>query len=221
MCGRFILGDGTWANYHTDLSILWGTTSRISYNIKPTEPIDIVWRDLGRLATGTARWWFVPHWFKNAASEWKATTFNARIETAHDKPVFRAAWRNGRCLVPATGYYEWTGTRGNKKPWFIAPKQNLPVFFFAGLFARDADGQPSCAILTRAADPALEDLHPRMPVMLGSDELMPWLETGETDAATIETLGTSWRGQFDRRPVRPFKLADEGPELIEPAEFDL
>jgi len=115
MCGRFILGDSNWAAYHQTVSMAY------MHN-------DILRAD-------AARWWFVPHWHRGPAADWKATTFNTKIETAHEKPSFRTAWERGRCIIPASGYYEWTGAKGQKTPWFISPQTNLPVFFFAGLYA--------------------------------------------------------------------------------------
>lgn len=215
MCGRFILGDGTWAEYHEALSFIRDARGSVSYNIKPTEAISIALREQGHIAAASARWWFVPHWFRDDTAKWKATTFNARIESAADKPVFRAAWRANRCLVPASGYYEWTGETGHKQPWYISVEQNVPVFFFAGLYAARPDGSLTCAILTRAADPEIAHLHPRMPIILTSDEMMPWLDREMPDVEAIDQLGTGWTGRYIARRVRPFGIADDGPELIE------
>lgn len=221
MCGRFILGDGSWAEYHDALSVIRGATGRVSYNIKPTETVSLAYNGAGGLEAGAARWWFVPHWHRGEVKEWKATTFNARIESAHEKPVFRAAWTAGRCILPASGYYEWTGEKGRKQPWLITVEQNLPVFFFAGLKAARPDGSLTCAILTRAADPSIRHLHPRMPVFLSSEELLPWLDAATPDEYVVATLGTGWSGRYLTRRVRPFGIADDGPELIEADGFDL
>lgn len=221
MCGRFMIGDENWASYHGALSILRGATTRRRYNIKPTETIDLAAATPEGLVAATARWWFIPGFFRGAAAEWKATTFNARIETAAEKPVFRTAWTRGRCVIPASGYYEWTGERGHKQPWFVTVEQNLPVFLFAGLWAARPDGSLTAAILTRAADPQIAHLHPRMPVILADAEIAPWLGHEIGDVETVATLGTGWRGRYAVRRVRPFGIADDGPELIEPDGFDL
>lgn len=221
MCGRFMIGDENWADYHGALSILRGATAKVRYNIKPTEEISLAVETRDGLVAATARWWFVPGWFKSEPKDWKATTFNARIESAAEKPVFRSAWQHGRCVIPASGYYEWTGEKGRKQPWFVTVEQNAPVFLFAGLFAARPDGSLTAAILTRAAAPEIAHLHPRMPVILSDAEIAPWLGHEGADGETIETLGTGWAGRYAVRRVRPFGIADDGPDLIEADGFDL
>lgn len=73
------------------------------------------------------------------AKDWKATTFNARIEEARDKPAFRAVWRRGRCLILVGGFYEWTGPKGDRRPNLILPAGNEETLFFAGLASRWRD----------------------------------------------------------------------------------
>ncbi|MFZ1728395.1 MAG: SOS response-associated peptidase [Albidovulum sp.] len=221
MCGRFILGESNWAQYHDALSIISSVSGEVSFNIKPTQTVSFAHLRDGSLSAGHARWWFVPHWHRGDVKEWKATTFNAKIETAFEKPTFRAAWTSGRCIVPASGYYEWTGPKAAKQPWFIAPQSNLPVFFFAGLYSTLNDGQCTCTILTRNASEDLQHLHPRMPVMLNSSELLSWLNRSESDQTAIESLGTSWAGNIIATPVRPFGIHDDGPELIETDGLDV
>lgn len=220
MCGRFILGESSWADYHDALRIIRGASGHVSYNIKPTQTVSLARMVDGRLTADEARWWFVPDWFDGGTRDWKATTFNARIETAASKPVFRRAWKRGRCILPASGYYEWTGDRSARRPWFVGLTQNAPVFFFAGLCEARSDSALTCTILTREATPELVHLHPRMPVMLTGDELLPWL-SGETGDADGRDLGLGWSGRFVTRPVRPFGRDDDGPELIEQDGFDL
>ena len=219
MCGRFILGDSNWAAYHDALSILQGVLGNISHNIKPTQSVSMAYMHNDILRADAARWWFVPHWHRGPAADWKATTFNTKIETAHEKPSFRTAWERGRCIIPASGYYEWTGAKGQKTPWFISPQTNLPVFFFAGLYAPLAEGGMSCSILTRPALPELEHLHPRMPVMLSGGELMPWLRHSATGDDLRNHFGLSWSGQMKMHPVRSFGIRDDDPSLIEQDGF--
>jgi putative SOS response-associated peptidase YedK len=214
MCGRYILGDSSWAAYHEALSIIKPVDAgTISYNIKPTQDVHIAYATEAGPVADAARWWFVPHWHKGDVKDWKATTFNARMETAHEKPVFRAAWKHQRCIIPASGYFEWTGEKGKKQPWFIAPDQNLPVFFFAGLYSTRTSGQTTCTILTREASSEIKDLHPRMPVILTSDQLTPWMANDVTDAEIIDTFGTTQTYKFHR--VAKFGIKDDGPELID------
>ena len=214
MCGRYILGDSTWAAYHAALSIIEPSPKAdVSYNIKPTQSVNIAFWDDGALKADLARWWFVPRWHRGDVKEWKATTFNARIETAHEKNTFRGAWKTGRCLIPATSYYEWTGPKGKKQPWVINVAQNNPVFFFAGLYSELHDGSKTCSIVTREADPQITELHPRMPVILSGDQMMPWITSEATDAQVWDSFGTGWDFNFHR--VAPFGIKDDGPELID------
>ena len=216
-----MVGDENWANYHAALSILHGAKTDVRYNIKPTETISIAAATRSGLVATDARWWFVPGFFKGENAEWKATTFNARIESAVEKPAFRFAWQHGRCVVPASGYYEWTGEKGRKQPWFITIEQNIPVFLFAGLYSLRPDGSHTVAILTRAADPQIAHLHPRMPIILCDDEIDGWLGRDMNDNVAVSTLGTRWEGRFRVRRVRPFGIADDGPQLIEADGFEL
>jgi len=221
MCGRFVLSDASWAGYHAALSIIQPIPTAISFNIKPTQEIPIAYIQDDVSRASVARWWFVPHWFRGDVKEWKQTTFNARIETAHEKPTFRTAWRQNRCVIPASGYYEWTGPKGNKTPHFIHLEQNAPVFFFAGLWSRLSDGAETCAIVTRAADPQIADLHDRMPVILTAEELERWLKFSDDDQQVIASYGTGWSGKYRTYPVRPFGIKEDGPDLIERDGFDL
>jgi len=219
-----ILGDYTWAewfaiqdgfaNYRGPAKPDGPVVSR--YNIKPTNQHPIFHQDASGTHQTDASWWFVPHWFKGGLKDWKATTFNARIETAHEKPVFRTAWISGRCIVPITGYYEWTGPKGNKQPWVISVKQNNPIFFFAGLWSTLSSGTSTFTILTRSADTKIEHIHDRMPVILNIDEVEGWLDHSADDDEVIETFGTGWGEQLSGYQVAKFGMKDDGPEMIVP-----
>ncbi|MYM55762.1 SOS response-associated peptidase [Thalassovita mangrovi] len=225
MCGRFVAAEGlTWAQIYAiqrgfldaggALKIDDAPAAAQGFNIKPTQQVAIAFAQGNDLVASSARWWFVPHWHKGDVADWKATTFNAKIETAAEKPTFRDAWKTGRCLIPARGYYEWTGKKGDKQPWFIAPLSNEPAFFFAGLASTLQNGLRTCTLLTRPAAPEIAHIHSRMPVMLRDDQVVPWLrqEMGEEEAR--DTLGIGWN--FRAHTVRRFGLQDDGPELIEP-----
>jgi len=140
---------------------------------------------------------------------WKATTFNARIEDAREKPAFRQVWRHGRCPVPVGGFYEWSGPRGARQPHFFSPAGNEANLYLAGLASRWRD-LLTCTILTREATGAMAGLHHRMPVILNADERDAWLG-GADDVAPLGTGVT-----LACHPVAAFGLQDDGPELIEP-----
>lgn len=214
MCGRFILGDGSWAEYHEALSIIKPVPyAQTSYNIKPTQSVQIAYTNDSGIIADSARWWFVPSWHKGEVKDWKATTFNARLETAWEKNTYRVAWKNTRCIIPASGYYEWTGEKGKKLPWYISTDTNVPVFFFAGLYSTRPDGAKTCTILTRDAVPQIKSLHARMPVILRNDQLRAWMDHSASDNEVKDSYGIGWQFKFHR--VNKFGMKDDGPELID------
>lgn len=229
MCGRLIAGDMTQAQMLAIIEgFLYPTKSVVvdtdappaqtGFNIKPTQQVNILFPQGGSLTASTARWWLVPPWFKEPAENWKPTTFNAKIETAFQKPSFRDAWKNGRCLVPATGYYEWSGPKNKRMPNYVRLEQNQPIMLFAGLQTQLPDGRRSCTILTRPALPEIEALHPRMPVLLSGEDAQLWLDHQTPDEEVRQSFGTNWQGRFKVTPVAKFGMKDDGPELIEPID---
>jgi len=206
MCGRFI--DAILRGTDDELSQIKIDPFPHRFNIKPTEDILIVAKQ--SLEPMMARWWLIPSWHKGDLKDFKLTTFNARIEDAKDKPTFRAVWRYGRCLIPAGGYYEWTGERGHKQPHFIQSAGNEGTLWFAGLASR-WQNLLTCAIMTRAANGTVSAVHSRMPVILNAEERDAWMG-GADDLSIGEGV------QLLHHPVAPFGIAAEGPELIEPIE---
>ncbi len=176
-------------------------------NIRPTNQVPCVTAPGGALTLSSARWWFVPEWQKGDVKDWKATTFNARIEEARNKPTFRGAWRSRRCLMPAQAYYEWSGPKGRKVPWIINPVTNADCFFFAGLYSTLGTGLNTCTMLTRAADSQLQDIHARMPVILRDSQCRDWLDGNCDDDEVIESYGTGWT--FDATRIGDEPKADE------------
>lgn len=204
MCGRYI--DPNLRGTELELSQLKIEPFKRRFNIKPTEEVLLLAKS--PLVPFMARWGLIPAWHKGELKDWKATTFNARLEDARDKPTFRAVWRHGRCLIPAGGYYEWTGQVGAKQPHFIAAAGNEETLWFAGLGSR-WQGLLTCTIMTRAANDAVAALHPRMPVILNADERDAWLGGSDNPALGAEAM-------LRHHPVARFGLRDDGPELIEP-----
>lgn len=210
-----------------------------SYNIAPTTMIPIILDAVPRGAEPgaapvrrieSAKWGLVPAWAKDPSVGVRA--FNARSETAAAKPTFRAAVKQRRALIPATGYYEWkTLADGTKIPHFIHPAGggSLPM---AGLYEwwRDPAGGEaapwllSATILTRPASGALAEIHDRMPVFLAEDGWREWLDPAEPGspelvAATAERGAEVAEGLEARRVGKGVgNVRNQGPELIEPAE---
>lgn len=204
MCGRFI--DPNLRGTEVEVSQIRIAPFPRRYNVKPTQEVLIL---AGSPSAGImARWWLVPSWHRGDLRDWKATTFNARIEDARTRPSFRGVWKHGRCLIPAGGYYEWTGERGSRTPYVFQSAGNAETLWFAGLASRWHETL-TCAILTRAANDDVKAIHHRMPVILDASERAAWL--GGSDDLT---LGAGARLRHHR--VAPFGAADDGPDLIAP-----
>jgi putative SOS response-associated peptidase YedK len=183
MCGRFTQLM-TWEELVAlyELANPHGSNFQPSWNVAPTEDVGIILSGEQGRSYARMRWGLVPIWAKDLKIG--SSLINARIESAPDKPAFRAAWKERRCLVPASGYYEWVTilVEGEKKPrkqpFYITRKDGLP-FTFAGLWERWKDGMLSFTILTTDAGTTTRDLHDRMPVILDDAAMSLWTERGE------------------------------------------
>jgi putative SOS response-associated peptidase YedK len=187
MCGRFTR-DMSWADVHAfsqglDL-IVPETQPEPTWNACPTQEHWLLAAGEGRGARAEAmRWGLLPPWAKDAKVG--ASMINARLETVAGKPAFRNAWKSRRCLVPASGYYEWRLEQGIKQPYWIHDLDHR-VLMFAGLWENwkspAGDWVRSFAIVTRAAIDPLAQLHERTPLMLAAPALADWLH-GDADVA--------------------------------------
>jgi putative SOS response-associated peptidase YedK len=146
------------------------------YNISPTQEVLALHEPGdGREAT-FFKWGLVPSWAKDASMG--SRLINARSETVAEKPAFRQAFKQRRCIIPTDGFYEWQRTEGRKQPFFFRMRDERP-FGFAGLWERwEGEGGQvlnSCAILTTEANEVLRPVHDRMPVILHPDDYELWL----------------------------------------------
>lgn len=205
--------------------------ARPRYNIAPTQEI------LGlRLRDGDSRrhegasfhWGLVPFWAKEKSIGNRM--INARSETVFEKPAFRSAIKKRRCVIPASGFYEWQKvsnsgngkSSGGKQPHFIHRADNGPAFF-AGIWETWKKQEPpleSCAILTTSANKLITPIHERMPVILDSSALDTWLDP-DTDAADVAGLlqpcPDEWLA-FHPVSTRVNKPANDDSDLIERIE---
>lgn len=186
------------------------------YNVAPSQRVLVVGRDAeGEQALWPATWGFRPRWL---SAERKAP-INARAETAPDKPMFRGAFRHGRCLVPADGWYEWQARdSGPRQPYFFHGADDA-VLWFAGLAATDAQGARTMAILTTDANRVAKHVLARMPAVLADDEAArAWLDPDAAES-TLRDLLVPVRDDLvetypiDRAVNRP---QNDGPELVRP-----
>lgn len=177
MCGRFVLAAPA-EEVRAQFGYVEAAAFPPRYNIAPTQPIATVRRFAGARHFVLVRWGLVPGWVKDPARF--TLLINARAETAAEKPSFRAAMRHRRCLVPASGYYEWRrDPDGGKQPFFIRPRGG-GLIGLAGLWEEwcDADGGviDTGALLTVPANAALAPIHDRMPVVIAPGDFDLWLD---------------------------------------------
>lgn len=161
-----------------------------NYNVAPSQQIDIIIRTENGYQSATAKWGFVPAWSKEPRTPY--STVNARSENVANSAAFRAAFRNRRCLIPASGFYEWARRPGaGRQPYYIRATDSEELAF-AGLWetwrAGSADALDTCTILTTAANPLIEPLHNRMPVILDPADYVRWLSPALYDPAAIAML---------------------------------
>jgi len=172
MCGRFTLVASN-EELQSHFGLQQNAAFKPRYNIAPGEPIPVV-RAKGQL--GFLNWGFIPAWLKIDATHqgW----INARSETVTEKAAFRQAFLKRRCLIPATGYYEWKALDAIKQPFHIHLEKNQ-IFAFAAIWEarQKEDGQmeETCAILTQAAEGDLARIHERMPLIITPDQYEQWL----------------------------------------------
>lgn len=132
------------------------------------------------------RWGLIPSWAKDATIGNKLA--NARGETVADKPSFRSAFKSRRCIIPASGFYEWKTEQGVKQPWYINLKSGDPMAF-AGLWEvwhpKEGETVVTCCIITTAANTLMEPIHDRMPVILDPEQWGTWLSPNERHAVRL------------------------------------
>jgi len=189
MCGRFVIDIAPGL-----LGSLYGLTSvpRLEprYNVAPGQTVAAVRAAAsGERELVPLKWGLVPHWAKDVAIGHKL--INARSETAAEKPSFREALKRRRCILPASGFYEWQAQGRQKQPFYIHRADGAPLSL-AGLWEcwHTPEGAPleSCSILTTAANRSIAPLHERMPVLLGPDDFGLWLDRDTHDPGLLTSL---------------------------------
>ena len=218
MCGRFAIA------YTMGLFARFGVKEDLPevgprFNIAPTQTVPIILGDGSRKAV-LMRWGLVPFWAKNPKIGNRL--INARAESVSTKPSFRASLKKRRCVVPATGFYEWTRNGKTRTPLYVHMKDDS-FFGLAGLYDkwRKPDGSTllTFTIITTRPNSALEKIHNRMPVILRPDQEETWLSEGELPAKTLSSLFKP----YPSRPIEAYEVstavnspANDSPELIKP-----
>ena len=243
MCGRFAASASTEDIVETFQVELVVDEPEPTWNAAPTDPVPAVVERLDKESGEavrklvTPRWGLVPSWSKDAKGG--ARMINARAETVLDKPAYARAAAARRCLVPASGWYEWqvsptaTDAKGKprKQPFFMHRDDAVPVTF-AGLFEfwRDPAAQAddplawltTFTIITTAAEPGLSRIHDRQPLVLDPDQWSAWLDPQTAPETVDELLGTHRPGRFAAYPVGRAvgNSRVNGPHLLDPVGPD-
>jgi putative SOS response-associated peptidase YedK len=243
MCGRFVVAR-TVGEIQTifEADDIVGEMPGISYNVAPTQPIAILvdrafekapdGSPLGELSREihSARWGLVPRWAKSPTEH--APLINGRIESILEKPSFKDSVVRRRCVIPASGYYEWhVAADGTKQPFYITAGTD-GMFALAGLYewwsdpAKDAKDPSrwllSATTLTKHTAPELAHIHDRNPVLLSPDTFEAWLDPhieGDADllkAVAIDSDMVAGEAEFYKVGPEVGKVSNNSANLISP-----
>lgn len=179
MCGRFFI-DLSPSDILERFNIPGQESFFQNYNITPSQQIAAIRAgDSGRELVNL-KWGLLPSWSKTDKSQY--SMINARAETVHSKPAYRNAFRQRRCLIPASGFYEWQKTASGKQPWAIGMKDDAP-FAMAGIWEHWQQGEQvieSCSIIVTESNDCIRPIHDRMPCIIAPSEYDQWLDKGNT-----------------------------------------
>jgi putative SOS response-associated peptidase YedK len=220
MCGRFAQINPT-----EDLINIFEVTDSFPlqprYNISPTQDVAVVRATDYDRQLAILRWGLIPGWAKDLSIGYK--TFNARSETVSTKPSFKVAFNSRRCLIPASGFYEWDKIGKSRQPYYISRSDGQPIAF-AGLWEKWIDRQigeaiESCTILTTSANQTVGRIHDRMPVILEPDDYGLWLDHKVQHGEELSDLFRPAAENILRIvPVSTYvnKAGRQGPECVAP-----
>ncbi len=217
MCGRFVI-----THPNDEMAQLFEAAPANdlpevpNYNVCPTNRVHVVVSEEGRRLR-SMRWGFLPHWYKTTSGG--PLLINARSETIAEKPAFRAACRERRCLIPASGFYEWTKDGdGNRLPWYIH-RPDGGLIAFAGVWQdweRGDEAYTTCAIVTTGANAPMSAIHHRMPVILAPEDWGLWLGEDGKGAAVVMRPAPDDALAFFRVDPKVNSNRAKGSDLIEP-----
>lgn len=220
MCGRFTQ-NYTWSEVHAFLDV-FGTLRNLRprYNIAPTTDIDVIRIGEQGRELVTMRWGLVPFFWKKGLKEVPAT-FNAKAETVAEKPMFREAFRRRRCIVPASGFYEWTGPKTDRQPHLFTAGDGSPMLAFAGLWEKwrnPATGEDvlSCTMIVSGASEWMRPYHDRMPVLLNGPDIDAWLDGSMGQAGLKPASESALREWPVTKRLNKTGVGDDDPAMIAP-----
>lgn len=210
MCGRFAIyqTDQTLEDYY---DVKLKANIEDNYNISPHANIPVIIQENDENIFKIMRWGIVPNWSKDN----QTGLFNARAETIAQKPSFKKSFESRRCIIPASGFYEWHMT--TKQPYYIKPKSGY--LSFAGIWdvwkSDEGDIIQTCAIITKNPNKKIAEIHTRMPVMLEMGDIKTWF--GKNNIDILENLLMNTKGtEIELRTVstQVNNSSHSGTELI-------
>jgi putative SOS response-associated peptidase YedK len=228
MCGRISM-----EAMLSDVATEFGSSSMperelpMDWNIKPTQDVYVIKNESIEIAS----WGLIAPWAKSAPEALKSqsSAINARSETVHEKPTFKNAFRKSRCLVPATGYYEWATELGRYKPRqpIHVSRDDQKLLAFAAIWDQwispEGEVRSSVAIITREAVGELAEVHSRMPMFLPRDRWQAWMDPQLQDPIKVRALFDDFQPDANLRfwPVSDLvnSIRNSGPELIAPVDI--
>lgn len=196
MCGRFTLELSS-----ETLKVIFGVSPFENipprYNVAPTQMVLVLRNDPdSNRQLSYMKWGLIPHWAKGASIG--NHMINARSETVDQKSAFKNALKDRRCIIPASGFYEWQKVGTKKQPYYITLKDGSPMLF-AGLWDRWTSPEgivvESCTILTTNSNELVSPLHDRMPVILDMKDIDRWLDCHVTEPAKLKALLTTHQSE--------------------------
>ena len=217
MCGRMAI-----TLPHAAMSQLFGATHANelpevpNYNVCPTVQVAAITAQDGVRHYRSMRWGFVPHWYQKPNGG--PLLINARAETLHEKPAFKAACRERRCIIPISGFFEWDRPEdGSKLPWYVQRSDTAPMAM-AAIWQDWGDLGATAAIVTTGANAAMSKIHHRLPVILEPDQWGLWLgEEGRGAATLMQPTGEDTLS-FHRVDTAVNSNRATGPQLIDPLD---
>ncbi|CAN7362209.1 SOS response-associated peptidase [Bosea sp. LjRoot9] len=222
MCGRFSQSY-TWEQIHAFSRPLTKALPAGQdnlpprYNIAPTTNVHMIVPVDGGRELRIARWWLIPSWWKKGIKE-VPSTFNARVETVDSNPMFRDAFKRTRCIVPASGFFEWTGPKADRTPHYFSAADG-GLLGIAGLWAiwinPEGEAVTSCTMVVRDADEWTARYHDRMPSFLKPEDFDAWL-TGSAGKEILRKTPPRLQEWIVSKRVNKTGDGDDDPSTVEP-----
>ena len=212
MCGRYqlTLSSETLQQFLPGFEL---SAHQPRYNIAPTQHAPVIRVESGKRVYRQLRFGLIPAWAPEAPVP---PLINARSESVFEKPSFRSAIQHQRCLIPATGFYEWGGRNGQKLP-YLAKRDEAELLLFAGIWSRwqkVGERIDSFAILTRSAGEKLSEIHNRVPILLQEKDATVWLDDQASKFAIESIMKTADDDHWRLYPVseRVNSVKNDDPE---------